>query len=133
MLRTCSLFASLEERSNVVSSLPSYWQLRRASLHLERLWNSSAKVELVFDKNELFMRDLTDINTLRLTWNFKASDAITNEWSNLLLKTCSLRIHSHLSIPWSSIAGRFELKSWSVFSDGRFVPVEVNKAHHDCY
>ena len=28
-------------------------------------------------------------------------------------------------VPWSCIAGRFELKSWSMFSDGRFLPVEV--------
>ena len=77
LLRTCSSFASLKERSDVVSSLPSYWQLRRASLCLERLWNSSAKVELVFDKNELFIRDLTAEN-LRLTWNFKASDVMNN-------------------------------------------------------
>ena len=34
LFRTCSSFASLEERSDVVSSLPSYWQLRRASLCL---------------------------------------------------------------------------------------------------
>ena len=80
LFHTCSLFASLKERSDVVSSLLSYWQPRRASLHLERLWNSSAKVELVFDKNELFMRDLTDVNTLHLTWNFKASDAMNNQW-----------------------------------------------------
>ena len=27
--------------------------------------------------------------------------------------------------PWSSIAGCFELKSWSMFSDWCFLPVEV--------
>ena len=49
LLRTCSSFASLEERSVVVSSLQSYWQPRCTTLCLERLRSSSAKVELAFD------------------------------------------------------------------------------------
>ena len=49
LLRTFSSFASLEERSDVVSLLPNYWQPRCTSLRLERLRSSSAKVELAFD------------------------------------------------------------------------------------
>ena len=42
--------------------------------------------------------------------------------SSVIIVNCSLSYQQ--LVPWFCIAGCFELKSWSMFSDRRFLPVE---------
>ena len=44
--------------------------------------------------------------------------------SSVIIVNCSLS-YQRILVPWFCVAGRFELMSWSMFSDGRFLPVEV--------
>ena len=44
--------------------------------------------------------------------------------SSVIIVNCSLS-YQRILVPWFCVAGRFELMSWSMFSDRRFLPVEV--------